>query len=255
MDERTQKFIAYLPIPQRVSVKKAAEILDDEDAAQELLNLVANGHLFSWTHCPVSGDAHIHINNSLGISSEKQPVTPDTEPAKVFIEGGDVRWRWCVSYEATLQCVDHPSKSTVEARELIVLTQARTLPAKTDTAPVEHANALETDKGGSAGNGLLTKEIANIFNGVNGWKADRWPKILSASKWLHPARIALGGAGTASSVWNPLTLAQLMHSKTKGARAKERLMNILNSRFTHNSALAPWRGDFNEYFAIHCRSD
>ena len=47
MDERTQKFIAYLPIPQRVSVKKAAEILDDEDAAQELLNLVANGHLFS----------------------------------------------------------------------------------------------------------------------------------------------------------------------------------------------------------------
>lgn len=125
MDERTRKFIAHLPISQRVSIRKAAEILDDEDAAQELLSLVANGHLFSWTHCPVSGDAHISINHSLGIQNEKQQVTPDTDPAKVLLEGEEVRWRWCVSYEAKLQYVDHPAHSTVEARERIVLEQAR----------------------------------------------------------------------------------------------------------------------------------
>lgn len=103
--------------------------------------------------------------------------------------------------------------------------------------------------------GLLTKEIADTFDGVNGWSADRWPKNLSSSKWLHPARIALGGAGVASAVWNPLTLAELMHSKTKGSKPKQQLMKVLNSRFNRNPVLMPWRDAFNEYFATHCATD
>ena len=137
MDDCTRKFIAHLPIPKRVSVKRAAEILDDNDAAQELLDLVTNGHLFSWTHCPASGDTHSHINHALGTHTNLRHVTADTDPANVFIEGREVQWRWCVSYESRLQFVDLPEKSTVEARERIVLEQARNAAAVTVEQPTE----------------------------------------------------------------------------------------------------------------------
>lgn len=100
--------------------------------------------------------------------------------------------------------------------------------------------------------GLATKDIASAFDRVKGWPSERWPKNLSQSKWLHPARIAIGAAGGASSVWSPMMLMQLMHHKAKGAREKEKLMKVFNSRFTLNPVLAPWRDDFNEYYATYC---
>ena len=103
--------------------------------------------------------------------------------------------------------------------------------------------------------GLSTKNIALVFDGVYGWNADRWIKNLSASKWLHPARIAIGEAGGTSSVWAPMMLALLVHNREKGEREKEKLMKTFNSRFTRNPALGPWRDAFNEYFATHCAAD
>lgn len=127
-------------------------------------------------------------------------------------------------------------------------------------APVVTAGASDGVEPAKAGplpieGGLLTKEIADTFAGVNKWSADRWLRNLSASKWLHPARMALGCAGGASSVWNPLTLAQLMHSKAKDSKQKEQLMKSLNSRFNRNPVLMPWRDAFNEYYATHCATD
>lgn len=137
MDDSTRKFIAHLPIPQRVSVKRAAEILDDSDAAHELLDLVAHGHLFSWTHCPSSGDIYTRDNHSLGKHIELQHITADTDTAKVFIEGSEVQWRWCVHYESRLQLVELPEKSTVEVRERIVLEHARTVAITPSPGDVE----------------------------------------------------------------------------------------------------------------------
>lgn len=138
----------------------------------------------------------------------------------------------------------------------------------TDTAPAQTATPVpvgaesasgyvEPDKAGPlpAVQGLSTKDIAHAFDGVNGWNFERWRKNLSASRWLHPARIALGGAGGAPSVWSPLTLAQLMHDAEKDEQTKEKLMKIFNSRFTLIPALGPWRDEFNEYFATHCAID
>lgn len=127
-------------------------------------------------------------------------------------------------------------------------------------APVAAAgvsDGVEADKTGPlhVKQGLPTKDIAHAFDGVNGWSADRWPRNLSASKWLHHARIAIGRAGGASSVWSPVILAQLMHHHAKGEREKEKLMKAFNSRFTRNPALWPWRDAFNEYFATHCATD
>ncbi len=123
------------------------------------------------------------------------------------------------------------------------------------TAPPVLAVGALVEPATAVKEGLLTKEIAETFDGLNEWNADRWTKNLSSSKWLHHARIALGGAGGASSVWNPLTLAQLIYDKTKGEKAKEKVMKAFNSRFNRNPVLTPWRDAFNEYFATHCTTD
>ena len=102
--------------------------------------------------------------------------------------------------------------------------------------------------------GLSTKDIAACFGGCY-YSADNWPKRLSGTAWLDPACIARGEAGGASAIWNPLTLAHLMHGKKKDDEAKEKLMKTLNSRFTRNPALMPWRVAFNEYYATHCTTD
>jgi hypothetical protein len=133
-------------------------------------------------------------------------------------------------------------------------------PAQTPAtpAPVETVGASDgvgPDKAGPVEDGLLTKEIAVTFDGVNGWSADRWPKNLSGSHWLHPARKARGTAGGASAVWDPLVLAQLIHGETNGDKAKEQVMKAFHSRFNRNPVLIPWRDAFNEYFATHCTSD
>lgn len=107
----------------------------------------------------------------------------------------------------------------------------------------------------TTGDGLPTKDIATLFDGVNDWPKARWPKNLSGSVWLHPARTALGGAGGASSMWNPLTLAQLIHDQTKGNRPRELLIRTLKNRFNNNAVLIPWRDAFNEYFDTFTVSD
>lgn len=127
------------------------------------------------------------------------------------------------------------------------------------SAPVGAGGAsggMVTDKAGPVPmeRGLPTKDIATCF-GKCYYSADNWPKRLSGTAWLKPARIGRGAAGGASAVWNPLTLAQLLHGKTKGDSAKEKLMKVLNSRFTMIPALGPWRDAFNEYFATHCTID
>jgi len=102
---------------------------------------------------------------------------------------------------------------------------------------------------------LPTKDIATCFDGLNGWDAETWPKRLSGAKWLHPARTALGGKGGAPSMWNPLTLAQLVHDKTKGQRPREQILKTFNNRFNTNPVLEPWKTAFNEYFAMFSDSD
>lgn len=129
-------------------------------------------------------------------------------------------------------------------------------PKRVATLMAESVSAEEKpDTTAAMVSGLLTKDIAVIFNGINKWNTERWVKNLSSSKWSHPARISLGAAGGASSVWNPQTLAQLIHGREKDAKLKVKVMNALNSRFTVNPVLRPWRDAFNEYFATYCTTD
>jgi len=102
---------------------------------------------------------------------------------------------------------------------------------------------------------LPTKDIATCFDGLNGWDTVTWPKRLSGSNWLHTARTALGGAGGASSMWNPLEIAQLVYDKTKGARPQAQILKAFNHRFNTNPVLAPWKIAFNEYYAMFSEAD
>ena len=119
-------------------------------------------------------------------------------------------------------------------------------------APEVAVDALvEPDKAGPEAGGLLTKEIAACFADCY-YSEKNWPKRMSDMKWLKPACIGLGEAGGASGLWRPLLIAQLVHKRTKGEKAKEQVMKTLNSRFTLYPALLPWRDAFNEYYATYC---
>jgi hypothetical protein len=130
-------------------------------------------------------------------------------------------------------------------------------PAQRAAGSVTAALVLASNGGAPAQtpDSLPTKDIADCFDGLNGWPAARWTKNLGESKWLHPARTALGAAGGAPSMWSPLTLAQLVHDKTKGARPKAQVLKAFDNQFNKNPVLMPWRDDFNEYFAMFSESD
>lgn len=139
--------------------------------------------------------------------------------------------------------------------EVSATTQAQAAPEiERPAVPVE-SDVARKDKFDAPEHGLLTKEIAHAFDGVYGRTAARWTKNLSAAKWTNPCRIGRGEQGGASAVWRPLLLAQLIHGKTKGDKAKEKVLKLIHSRFTRLPALAPWRDAFNEYFATYSAAD
>ena len=200
--------------------------------------------------CRVPNDALSHF------MAGAEEYTADAMPEHY---SGALSGQWTIKRERLRILPASWGKWVTDVEEIQALSE---LGEHQDAAPIQAplmtvgvSDGVETAKAGPVEVGLLTKEIADTFDGVNGWSADRWPKNLSASMWLHPARISLGVAGGASAVWNPLMLAQLIHGGTKGGKARERVMKTFNSRFNQRSALMPWRDAFNEYFATHCATD
>lgn len=97
---------------------------------------------------------------------------------------------------------------------------------------------------------LTTSEIAQCFDGVM-FGVDRWRRNLSSAEWAGTARIARGVQGGASALWNPMTLAQLIHGRQRSEKDKENILKAMNGRFNRLPTLAPWRSDFREYFATY----
>ena len=133
---------------------------------------------------------------------------------------------------------------------------AQTAATSAPVGAVGPFGGVEPDKSGPlpVEQGLLTKDVAACFDNCY-YSADNWPKRLSGTAWLKTACIGRGEAGGASAVWNPLTLARLIHQRTKGNREKKKLIEALNSRFTRIPALGPWRNAFNEYFETYYAVD
>lgn len=207
----------------RITIQDA--ILDLKTQTGEyipLLNAVANGQLKAYA----PGSCKALVGNIENVDVDEEIYLDDLDD---WLKKEFPRVKYRVSFASP---ATPPPKVTESASDA-----------------VEHAKAAPRN------NRLTTKEIAAVFEGVNGWNATRWRKNLSASQWLHRARIASGAAGGASATWDPLKLAQLMHGKTKGHKAKEQIVKAFQSRFNRNPVLLPWRDDFNEYFATHCTTD
>ena len=95
---------------------------------------------------------------------------------------------------------------------------------------------------------ITSRQVATFFDGLP-YTAENWPKRLSDTKWLQSAKIALGEVGGITGLWCPLILARLIHGHEKG-REQQKTLEALNSRFKRNTALQPWRDDWNEHYAL-----
>ena len=102
-------------------------------------------------------------------------------------------------------------------------------------------------------NGLATAQIAVIFDGLP-YTAENWPKRASDINWLKPARVALGAAGGATSLWCPATLARLIHGRGRGA-GEQKTLEALNKRFRSNPVLEPWRDAWNQHYEMFNDAD
>lgn len=166
-------------------------------------------------------------------------------------------WQWIslnsktrVAGVAAEALVGTPSVNATDAKTRVTGVAADgALGTVTVTAPEKIQNPT------LAARRLTTKELAHSFDGISDWPAGRWLKNLSSSKWLHPARIDLGAPGRASATWNPLIVAQMLHGRTKGDRARKIVLKSLNSKFRSNPLLEPWRDDWNEYFATEIANE
>ena len=131
-------------------------------------------------------------------------------------------------------------------------------PAAVEALPVQPkaaapAPVVAESASSEPSNGLATAQIAVIFDGLP-YTAENWPKRASDINWLEPARVALGAAGGATSLWCPATLARLIHGRGRGA-AKQKTLEALNKRFRSNPVLEPWRDAWNQHYEMFNDAD
>lgn len=124
------------------------------------------------------------------------------------------------------------------------------VPAQPQAEPKEATPApvLAVSASNAPVDGITTAQVAAIFDGIQ-YTAENWPKRLSDMKWLEPARVALGAAGGATSLWCPATLARLIHGRQRGAE-KQRTLEALNRKFKSSPVLEPWRTDWDEHYEM-----
>lgn len=162
--------------------------------------------------------------------------------------------RWLVSADAHQQWRRLLEKA-IEAGELALLHFGSKLPVQVGSEPqaADPAPVVAESVPSDTANSLTTAQVAAIFDGLQ-FTAENWPKRLSGSQWLKPAQVALGAAGGATSLWNPATLARLIHGMQRGA-AKQKMLQALNKKFKSNPVLEPWRADWNEHYEMFNDAD
>lgn len=72
-------------LPETISVATAAEALGGPQFVAELLHMIADGDLFSWTHGPCSGPLLEKTNHLLGTQEHLPRITLDAAPETVIV--------------------------------------------------------------------------------------------------------------------------------------------------------------------------
>lgn len=115
--------------------------------------------------------------------------------------------------------------------------------------PAAISTAPDTTKQPELTQPLTTNEIAQLFDGI-AFAQDRWVKNIGQAKWLVSANRGKGEQGGAPATWCPLTIAQLVYAREKDARAKQKTLASLNSRFRTNPVLKPWKDAWDDYYGM-----
>lgn len=72
-------------LPETISVATAAEFLGGPQFVAELLHMIADGDLFSWTHGPSTGPLREKTNHRIGTLEQLPRITLDTPPETVIV--------------------------------------------------------------------------------------------------------------------------------------------------------------------------
>lgn len=176
-------------------------------------------------------------------------------------DGFDERNGILMRYTKGMLADDEPDFETVPADCRVVgydvhaLADAYTAPESTQAEPQAAAPApvVAESANDAPVDGITTAQVAAIFDGMP-YTAENWPRRLSDTKWLEPAQVALGAQGGASSLWNPATLARLIHGKERGT-AKQKTLEALNRKFKSKPVLAPWRTAWDEHYDMFNDAD
>lgn len=111
---RMQLLIDAMPLPDQISVRHAATILRRTE--MEVLDLVADGQIMSWTHSPLDGEQLRHINHITKEEKWLPRIAADTDPWTVWLDVEDVAWLCCLQFERPLHATDDPPKEAIERR-------------------------------------------------------------------------------------------------------------------------------------------
>lgn len=136
-----QRLIEAMPLTQCVSARKAADVLGCTES--DVLAIVADGDLFSWTHSPTKGEQAVQTDDRTGEVTLLPRITPDTDPLAISVDGEGLLWIACVRFEQLLSGQDLPPKDVVEARLASVteLARARALRPPNPTSQAQPAPA------------------------------------------------------------------------------------------------------------------
>lgn len=187
----------------------------------------------------------------------QQELNPSRWPALVSHFIDEIKKRtgadWLSMPKGAYEKGDSVSRESITQSEFLQL--LADYPVQSATAhPQAAAPAPVADSASDAPvDGITTAQVAAIFDGIK-YRAENWTRRLSDTKWLEPAKVALGAQGGASSLWNPATLARLIHGKERGT-AKQKTLEALNRKFKSKPVLAPWRTAWDEHYDMFKDAD